>query len=66
MTITSREIRLKSRPDGTPIAENFEVATVTLPDLQAGEMVVRMRPDTAHGDRMPMPSARHHSSGEYG
>ena len=41
MTITSREIRLKSRPDGMPTAENFEVATVTLPDLQAGEMVVR-------------------------
>ena len=30
--VTSREIRLKSRPVGMPSAENFELATVTVPD----------------------------------
>ena len=33
---TSREIRLKSRPVGTPVAENFELASVELPAPGAG------------------------------
>jgi NADPH-dependent curcumin reductase CurA len=40
MTV-SREIRLKSRPVGTPTADNFELATVTLPDPGPGEVQVR-------------------------
>ena len=38
---TSREIRLKSRPVGTPTADNFDLATVTLPDPGPGEVQVR-------------------------
>ncbi len=38
---TSREIRLKSRPVGLPTADNFELATVTLPDPGPGEVQVR-------------------------
>jgi NADPH-dependent curcumin reductase CurA len=37
----SREIRLKSRPVGTPTAENFELASVTLPAPGPGEVQVR-------------------------
>jgi NADPH-dependent curcumin reductase CurA len=40
MTI-SREIRLKSRPTGTPTADNFELASVELPDPGPGEVQVR-------------------------
>jgi len=29
--VTSREIRLKSRPVGMPNADNFELATVSVP-----------------------------------
>ena len=32
----SREIRLKSRPTGMPVADNFELATVELPPPTAG------------------------------
>ena len=38
---TSREVRLKSRPVGLPVADNFEIATVTLPDPGPGEIQVR-------------------------
>jgi NADPH-dependent curcumin reductase CurA len=38
---TSREIRLKSRPVGLPTADNFELATVNLPDPAPGEVQVR-------------------------
>ncbi|MGI9169446.1 MAG: NADP-dependent oxidoreductase [Caulobacteraceae bacterium] len=38
---TSREIRLRSRPSGTPTADNFELATVDLPDPGPGEIQVR-------------------------
>jgi NADPH-dependent curcumin reductase CurA len=38
---TSREIRLKSRPVGTPVDDNFELATVELPAPGAGEVQVR-------------------------
>ncbi len=37
----SREIRLRSRPVGTPTADNFELATVTLSDPGPGEIQVR-------------------------
>ncbi len=40
MTV-SREIRLKSRPIGSPTADNFDLATVTLPDPGPGEVQVR-------------------------
>jgi NADPH-dependent curcumin reductase CurA len=39
----SREIRLKRRPVGTPVAADFELATVDLPDPAAGEVQVRNR-----------------------
>ncbi len=38
---TSREIRLKSRPLGTPSADNFDLVTVELPDPAPGEVQVR-------------------------
>ncbi len=38
---TSREIRLKSRPVGVPTADNFELATVSLPTPGPGEVQVR-------------------------
>jgi NADPH-dependent curcumin reductase CurA len=38
---TVREIRLKSRPQGLPTADNFEVATVELPAPAAGEVQVK-------------------------
>ena len=41
MAVTSREIRLKSRPQGMPQAENFELASVELPDPGPGEVLVR-------------------------
>lgn len=41
MPTTSREIRLKSRPVGTPAPDNFELASVTLPDPGPGEALVR-------------------------
>lgn len=36
-----REIRLKSRPNGMPTADNFELATVELPAPAAGEVQVK-------------------------
>ncbi len=38
---TSREIRLKSRPNGLPTAENFDLASVVLPAPGPGEVQVR-------------------------
>ena len=40
MTI-SQEVRLKSRPEGMPTEDNFEIAEVTLPDPGPGEVLVR-------------------------
>ena len=40
-TVTSREIRLKSRPEGMPTAENFELAEVELTSPADGEVQVR-------------------------
>ena len=39
--VTSREIQLKSRPVGMPSAENFELATVSVPDPASGEVQVK-------------------------
>jgi len=39
--ITSREIRLKSRPVGMPSADNFELITVSVPRPAQGEVQVR-------------------------
>src|SRR5580704_18675122 len=39
--VTSREIHLKSRPVGMPGTENFELATVTVPDPAPGEVQVK-------------------------
>ena len=41
MSISSREIRLKSRPVGVPTPDNFEIGTVELPDPAAGEVQVK-------------------------
>ena len=41
MAIESKEVRLKSRPEGMPSADNFELATVTLEDPGPGEIQVR-------------------------
>ena len=38
---TSREVRLKSRPEGMPQLENFEVASVELSDPGPGEVQVK-------------------------
>jgi NADPH-dependent curcumin reductase CurA len=39
----SREIRLKSRPVGTPAHDHFELASTTLPEPGPGEVLVRNR-----------------------
>jgi NADPH-dependent curcumin reductase CurA len=39
--ILNRQVRLKSRPDGIPQAENFEIAAAPLPDLADNEVLVR-------------------------
>jgi len=39
--VTSREIRLKSRPVGMPAADNFELVTVSVPDLAPEEVQVK-------------------------
>jgi hypothetical protein len=41
MGAQAREIRLKSRPVGTPAADNFELAEIELPALKDGEALVR-------------------------
>ena len=40
-TLTSREVHLKSRPVGTPTADNFTLATVEVPAPGAGEVQVK-------------------------
>jgi hypothetical protein len=42
-TLTSREIRLKSRPTGTPAPENFELASAEAREPGPGEVQVRNR-----------------------
>jgi NADPH-dependent curcumin reductase CurA len=41
--ITTREVRLASRPTGVPTASNFTLAETTLPPLQDGQVLVRNR-----------------------
>jgi NADPH-dependent curcumin reductase CurA len=41
MPLTSREIRLKSRPVGLPTRDNFELAAVEVPDPKPGEATVK-------------------------
>ena len=41
--ITSREIRLASRPTGVPAASNFSLAETTLEPLQDQQVLVRNR-----------------------
>jgi len=41
VTETTREIRLASRPEGEPVAENFELAETPLPEPGPGEVLVR-------------------------
>lgn len=43
MSITSREIHLAIRPVGMPNLDNFEMATITLPDPGDGELLVQNR-----------------------
>jgi len=40
-SITSKEIRLKNRPEGLPAASDFELAEVTLPAINDGEVLVQ-------------------------
>jgi NADPH-dependent curcumin reductase CurA len=40
-TLVNRQIRLKSRPDGIPQAEHFELVTEPVPALQPGQILVR-------------------------
>ena len=40
---SSREIRLASRPEGLPGRENFEIVTVPMPAVKAGEALIRNR-----------------------
>ncbi len=39
--VQAKEVRLASRPQGEPSAENFSLVTVDLPELQPGEVLVR-------------------------
>ncbi len=41
MPTTSREVRLASRPKGWPTADNFAFATVELPPVNEGQVLVR-------------------------
>ena len=43
MTLRSREIRLRSRPEGEPGPRNFELAEAGVPPPRAGEVQVRNR-----------------------
>jgi NADPH-dependent curcumin reductase CurA len=40
-TLFKRQIRLKSRPDGIPQAEHFELVTEPVPALLPGQVLVR-------------------------
>lgn len=41
MGIKSQRIHLKSRPQGLPTPDHFELVDITLPDLQVGQVLVR-------------------------
>jgi NADPH-dependent curcumin reductase CurA len=42
MSIINRQLRLKTRPEGLVSRENFEVVEQTVPELQDGEVLVRV------------------------
>ena len=42
-SIVSREVILRSRPEGTPTEENFEIRETVLPDLQGNQILIRNR-----------------------
>src|SRR6266852_5988268 len=37
----NRQVRLKSRPTGIPVADNFEIVEAILPELRDGQFLVR-------------------------
>ncbi len=41
MTTTNTQVRLKSRPDGIPQAEHFEIVAAPMPALRDGQFLVR-------------------------
>lgn len=41
--MSNRQVRLKSRPDGIPQAEHFEVVDAPIPELRDGQVLVRNR-----------------------
>jgi NADPH-dependent curcumin reductase CurA len=41
MTIAAREIHLRSRPDGLPTLDNFELVSRSLPEPRAGQILIR-------------------------
>ncbi len=41
MAVTNRQVRLKSRPDGIPQAEHFEIVEAEMPRPQDGQILVR-------------------------
>ena len=41
MTTRNRQVRLKSRPDGIPQAEHFEIVDAEMPELAEGQLLVR-------------------------
>jgi NADPH-dependent curcumin reductase CurA len=41
MPVTSREVRLKERPEGAPETRHFELAEVEVPDPAEGQLLVR-------------------------
>jgi NADPH-dependent curcumin reductase CurA len=41
MALVNRQIRLKSRPDAVPQADNFELVEAEVPPLAAGQLLVR-------------------------
>ncbi len=42
-SIVSREVILKSRPEGMPTADNFEIRETTLPDLEGNQILIKNR-----------------------
>lgn len=43
MTVTNRRIVLQSRPSGLPVAENFRIEEVAVPELEEGQVLLENR-----------------------
>lgn len=41
MSVSSQQLVLKSRPNGAPTDDNFDLKTIDLPDLEQGEILLR-------------------------